>query len=251
LISALVELGYLKHRSLEYKAALADFEAALAINPDYLPALSQKAGTLLLLGRFEEAGQTLDRYLLHEKNDVEVYKARGLIHARLREHREAIKAYTQALLLENDVEIRNQRGWVYLASGVPQLALDDFDVVLKQDAKHSEARYGRAQANARLGKLEEAVADVDAAVQTGSRTAPLLLGAASVYARAAVGRAGQTALRSGRHVEQAVDLITQAMRLVPQKDQRAVWEQQVRKEVAFTPLWGSDRMMRLARLYGR
>jgi tetratricopeptide (TPR) repeat protein/tRNA A-37 threonylcarbamoyl transferase component Bud32 len=259
LTSVLVELGYLKHRNKEFAAALADFDAALRINENYLPALSQRAGTLLLLNRYAEAGRTLDRYLVHEKNDFEVYKkndfevykVRGLIHARLGEPGQAIKAYTQALQIENDRDVQKRRGWTYLSSGAAQLALDDFEAVLGQDSSHSEALCGRGQARARLGKLEEAVADVEQAVRTGQLTAPLLLGAASVHARVAGGQPGQPAPRGTRNIERAVELIAEAMRQVRPEEQPAFWEQHVRKEPAFAPLWGNHKMTQLARLYAR
>ena len=53
----LVELGVLKHRAGEWHEALADFDAALAMQPDYPPAHRQRAQTLMKLNRYREAGR--------------------------------------------------------------------------------------------------------------------------------------------------------------------------------------------------
>jgi tetratricopeptide (TPR) repeat protein len=251
LVSALVELGSLKHRSGEYEPALADVERALRIAPRYLPALSQRAETLIALKRFPDAGQALDRCLERDRNDREVWKARGFVHTQLREPAGAIKAYTQALLLEDDDDLRNRRGWAYLATGAMLLALDDFEAVLAQNGQHSEALCGRGQVRARLGKLDDAVADADEAVRLGPRTPPLLLGAACIHARAALGLGGQPSTRHTQSVERAVQLIDDALRRVRPEERRAFWENHVRKERAFAPLWGNARMVQLARLYAR
>jgi tetratricopeptide (TPR) repeat protein len=74
------------------KAALADYEAALKLNPRYLTALQNKANVLAEnLGRTQEAIAVLDRILALRADDVHATASRGVLHARLG-HREAAHA---------------------------------------------------------------------------------------------------------------------------------------------------------------
>lgn len=74
------------------EAALADYEAAMKLNPRYLTALQNKANVLAeSLGRTQEAIAVLDRILALRADDVHATASRGILHARL-SHREAAHA---------------------------------------------------------------------------------------------------------------------------------------------------------------
>ncbi len=253
LLSALVELGYLKHQAREYPAAQADFETALRLAPDYGPAHRQLAQTLLAQDRLTEAGKALDRCLELGLKQFEVYKTRGLIHNKRKEYPAAIGAYTQALLLNREVETLCLRGWVYLQLRSAPLALADFDSALAQEPASADALSGRAQARVRLGRLEQALTDAEASVQGGSATPRVLFSAACIHARAA-GRGSDSGglrpqLASSQHAERAIDLLTLALREMPAQDRPTFWRQHVLEEASLTPLWSQSKMRQLARSY--
>src|SRR5262249_28612385 len=152
------------------------------------PALRRQAHTLILLKRDDEAAGALDRYLKISRGRTlaqkfEVYKARGYVHSRLGQNRDAIKAYTEALKLREEGGTLNLRGWAHLAVPDPWAALADFEAVPAADPAHSDALCGRAHALVRLGKPDEAVAAVQQAVRAGPCTVSLLVRAAGVHAR--------------------------------------------------------------------
>jgi tetratricopeptide (TPR) repeat protein len=272
LASAYVELGYQKHRAKEYAAALADFETALRIAPDYLPALRQKADTHIALKSEEhdiEARKVLERYLSVTRDRItehkfEVYKALGVVLARLRENSAALDAYTQALGLREETATRNLRGWVHLSVGALEPALEDFKVVLAKEPKHVDALCGLAHVLVREGKVKEAVAEADLAVR-GPPSARLYLRAAGVYARAAVANAGQASAPPNRNneravklladaqgnYERAVKLLADALGLVPAEEQGAFWKQNVSKDPAFVPLLKTGKLLQLKQYYDR
>jgi tetratricopeptide (TPR) repeat protein/tRNA A-37 threonylcarbamoyl transferase component Bud32 len=256
LLSSLVELGYLKHHAGEYEPALADFGKALAIDPNYLLAHRQKANTLIALNRDLEAGKVLDQYLLlaRDRTDVpkfEIYKTRGLIHARLHENPEAIDVFTRALVSEEDLDTRNRRGWVYLALNSPPLALADFNKVLGRQAAHADALCGRAHALVQLNQLEQALQDADQVLKEGKSTPRLLLGAARVHAWVACGGFGHVSPAPiPRHVRRVVELLEDAVRRQAPEG-RASFFAQIRKEPAFASLWRDPGMQQLARTFER
>jgi tetratricopeptide (TPR) repeat protein len=66
------------------RAALADYERALKLNPRYRTALQNKANVLAEdLGRTEEAIAALDQVLAHDPDYVPARAGRGVYHARL------------------------------------------------------------------------------------------------------------------------------------------------------------------------
>jgi tetratricopeptide (TPR) repeat protein len=253
LASALVELGYLKHLSGDFAAALADFDAALAAVKDYPPAHRQRAETLSKLGRTAEAGAALDAYLKASR-DPEAYLARGLIHASLREYPQAVAAYSRALETKPGVDLLGYRGWAYLQSGSLTLALADFEEALKARPTHADALCGRGQVRALTGKVRPAVEDAEAALKHGGRTETMLCNVAGIYARAArrveeEERGPRRALppAARRYEERAVDLLAEAVRRLPAERKRAFWREKVEKDEALRTLWRNQAMQRLAR----
>jgi tetratricopeptide (TPR) repeat protein len=240
LLSALVELGVLKHKAGELPQALADFDAALAIQPRFPDAHRQRAQTLLEQNRLSEAGQALDRYLAHTKafvkDDAAAYLARGVIHNQLREFTQAVDKLTRALMLRNDAETLTQRGWAYLQLDAPRIALADFDASLKLRPTHATSLCGRGTARVLLGQMTAGVADAEAALRLQVNAEHELL-AACIYARAAgllaLTQRKRGAVRPEAHYEElAAEVLCKALSRVPDKERGAFWKKHVEREPA-------------------
>ena len=84
------------------KGALDDFDAALALNPTYLPALQDKANVLAeSLGRVDEAIKVLDVALKSYPTDVPALAGRGVLLARLGRRDAALDDARKALGLDD------------------------------------------------------------------------------------------------------------------------------------------------------
>jgi tetratricopeptide (TPR) repeat protein len=246
LVSALVEVGYLKHLAGKPTAALADFDTALRIDRDNPAAQRQRAETLLALKRYAEAGEALDRYLIRGKPDPDIFKARALIHSQLGEHSRALEMYNRVLWLKREEEVLVLRGWVFLRLQAAQLALADFDAALKQKSGLPTAFCGRAYARVALGYLEDAIRDAEEAVRqplpSGEEGARLFFDAACVQARVAVLRrtsqapGGRSAEAAARNEDRAVELVKEALRRLPAGERREFREQYIEKEPSLGPL---------------
>jgi tetratricopeptide (TPR) repeat protein len=237
--SARVELAHLYHLAGDDSAALAACRAVLADRPDFAPAYRQLAETLLARQQYGEAGRALDRYLAAGgERSPAVYRARGLIYAGEGEQRAAVEAYTQALLLTRAAPTLSDRGWAYLKLESPRPALLDFDEALLRDPAHTDALAGRGLALALQGRAAEAAASVDAALEHGPRTLPLLLTCARIYARAAA-------------AERALVALDTALGLVPDAERPGFWRNIVERDPAFLSLRRTRGWLDLARKYAR
>ena len=245
-----MELGVLKHRSGELREALKDFDAALALQPDFPDAHLQRAETLRKEKRYRKAGQALDGYLKRGKPDAKSYLVRGLIHNHLREHEAAVGAFNRALMLATDADTLTQRGWTFLQLEAPRLALADFDASLKLRPAHASSLCGRGHARVLLGQVSEGVADGEAALRLKGEEGQELL-VACIYARAA----GLLALtqpgkgRTGpetRYEKRAAELVCQALSRVPREEREAYWRKHIQSEPALPPIRRHLKVLRLA-----
>jgi tetratricopeptide (TPR) repeat protein len=257
LASAWVELGHLRHLDGDYEPALTAVDAALRARPDYAPAHRQRAETLLALDRHREAGAALDRYLqCHGTPTPEVHLARGLIHAALREYAEAVDSYGRALALRPDARTLTNRGWAYLKLDAPRPALADFQAALRLDRASSDGLCGRAHAEVRLGQVQAAVADAEAALAHGPKKPRLLVSAACVHALAVGWLEAQPAGSAStgsvyRYQERAVELLREALDGVPSAQRKDFWSSTIQNEPDLAPLRRSTGLLELARSYAR
>lgn len=229
-----VERGKLLLQMQRHSEALASFDAGLRVAPDHLLGQRLRAETLFHLGRYQEVVEAFDRYLETGKPSESVYRGRGLARAELGKYPGAIEDYTQALELHPTSAVYAYRGWAHLLCDAPKLALRDFQLAIDLDPKNGDAFNGRGFVEATQGQKREAIRDADEAVRHGPASAQLIYNASRIYARCGAAYESKT-----------IELLRQALALLPAAQRKAFWNNNVRKDAAMQALRRSPRFLQL------
>jgi serine/threonine protein kinase/predicted Zn-dependent protease len=224
-VDDLVERGRLLLSAGKASEALASLDAALALKKDHPAAQRLRGEVLFRTGRFEEVVAAFDHYLESGKPLESVYRGRGLARAELGQYPGAIDDFTKALELNPTSAVQAYRGWTHLVVDAPQLALRDFELAIKLDPQNGDAYNGRGFVRASLGDHRKAIDDAAEALRRGPQSPRLLYNAARVYARC-----------PGRSPQRALELIEQALRLLPPDERPAFWSTHVRTDAALAAL---------------
>ncbi len=165
-VQAYIEQGVAKAELGQYEEAIADYDAALHLDPDHVVALVNRSLAWIGLGRYEEAIADYDAVLRLDPEQVGAWANRGAAKAKLSRHEEAIADYDAALRLDPDhVLALANRGLARIALGRYAEAIADFDSVLRLDPDNAGVYNNRGWVKARLGRHEEAIEDYDAALR--------------------------------------------------------------------------------------
>ena len=219
LVDDYIERGRLLLGAAKHAQALASFDAALALKNDDAAAQRLRAEALFRLGRFQKVIDAFDRYLESGKPLESVYRGRGLARAELGQYAGAIEDFTKALELHPTSAVQAFRGWTYLVVDAPKLALRDFEVAIELDPKNGDAYSGRGFARAKLGRHAEAAQDAAEALRHGPTSPRLLYNTARIYAQC-----------PGPYPRRALELVQQALKLLPAAERRAFWSTHIQKD---------------------
>jgi tetratricopeptide (TPR) repeat protein/predicted Ser/Thr protein kinase len=231
-----LELGRLLLHKQNPKAALASFDAALACRPDYPAAQRLRAEALFNLKRFQDVIDAFDAYLQKKGPPLEaVYRGRGLARAELGKYPGAIEDYTKAIELQPSSEVYAYRGWAHMVVDAPKLALRDFETALELNDKNGDAYNGRGIILAVQGRHKEAIMDAEAALAHGPTSPRLVYNAARIHA-----------LCGNKHEGRALDLIRQALRLLPDDQRSAFWTKYIQPDAALQKLRPQPRFRQMA-----
>ncbi len=236
-------------RREDQSAALAACGQALALQPD-VQVYRLQAEVLLALGRHADAAAALDACLERQPRDAELLCARASLRTRLGDYAGAQTDYGRALEVAAAAETFAARGWTYLLTNTPRLALEDFEQALRRDAAHADALMGRAQARVLLGQTDPALADARAALRVGPRSSRLSYNAARVYAQAAL-RAEKRSGSRGREglSREGVALLDDALSQLPAKERAGFWHSRVLADPTLHALRSHPGFQRLAARY--
>jgi tetratricopeptide (TPR) repeat protein len=161
-----------------------------------------------------EAAEVLDRYLARAQEvPAEVYQARGLLHAVLRQWPEAIEMYTRAL---------------------------------RQQPTCADALAGRGIARLRLKQLDSALDDAQAAEKQGPLSDRLLYNLTCFYALAAGLLEEQSSRQRQLCEEKAFDYLKRALERLPECKRAAFWRNQVQTDPDLAVLRRCQRYAQLA-----
>jgi tetratricopeptide (TPR) repeat protein len=221
----------LDHREAE---ALAAYDAAIKISGDSDDAHRLRIELLLRSKRHNDVIRSCDALIARGKASSAIYEVRSLARAELKDFPGAIEDVTNAVATRRDRSpLLSRRGWLYILSDAPRLALHDFQEAIRLDPSSGDAHNGRGSARLRLGEHRQAVTDAEKALVLGKPSPDLYYKAARVYAVAAVAAAAEvrkkgqdTAALVAMYQDRAAVLLHETLRLMP-ADQRASFRRDV------------------------
>ncbi len=231
----------LDHRDAD---ALAAWDAALKVVRDYADAHRLRIDLLLKRKRYDDVIRSCDALIARAKATPAIYELRGLARSERKDFPGAIEDVTNAMALRPDrAALLSRRGWLYIVSDAPRLALHDFQAAIQLDPSIGDAYNGRGFARLRLGEHRDAVADAEKALGIGEPTSHLLYNAARVYALAAVVAAAdvrkkgqETVTLVARYQDRATGLLREALKRMPEDQRASFWRDVVPADPALRTL---------------
>jgi tetratricopeptide (TPR) repeat protein len=230
----------LLHHEWRDQEALDACAAAVKIAPDYAAAHLLRLRILLDLKRDDDVLNSCEALLAHGKASAELYELRALARARRGDYAGAIEDDTKALGLRPDsIPLLTKRGWLYLTSRAPTLALRDFEKAIELDPTNGDAYEGRGSARILLGDYRAAVADTETALRLGKPSARLAYNAARIYAQAALAvtpevrrKAWDVVILANKYQDRAVALAEEALRQTAPEKRAEFWRNQIQADPA-------------------
>jgi tetratricopeptide (TPR) repeat protein len=252
--------GDIFYRQQQYDQARRACTTALEADPDYTPALGVLGQALLKQGKFQEAEKAFTDYLVKGgKPHPDIFRGRGNARSELGDYAAALQDYSRLLPDRPgaelpDADLYNHRGWAYVFVDAWRLALADFEMALKGDARDVEPLIGRGLCRVMLGSYREAVPDAEAAWKRQPTTPQMMHNLACIFAQAAGRAAGdREALEGGKQAAEyrarAVQALEEGLRLVPLEQRNSFWRDRMSPDPVLDPIRESAEFRELAQRY--
>ncbi|WGV24039.1 serine/threonine-protein kinase [Halotia branconii] len=150
----------------QYKAALAAYDKAIQIQPEYVEAWSGRGFILQNLQRYSEAIASFDKALKLQNNYPEVWNAKGEVFSNLKQYDNAIKSYNQAIKLKPDYyQAWYEKGLALQNIKQYEEAIAAYDKAIEIKPSYEQAWYNRGNALVNLNRYEDAFKAYDQVVQ--------------------------------------------------------------------------------------
>ena len=157
--------GIVKSKLGQKQAAIADYDRAIAINPNFIKAHINRGNTKSELGQKQAAIIDYDRAIAINPKYADAYYNRGNAKYELGQKQAAIIDYDQAIAVnpKHDSAYFN-RGIVKSELGQKQAAIADYDRAIVINPNYDNAYVNRGNAKYELGQKQAAIADYDQAI---------------------------------------------------------------------------------------
>ena len=161
-----VSVGKRKLKQKNYQEAIAEFDKALAANPNDIKSLYSQSVANYYLQDFGAAIRNLDQVIKLNPQDVLAYSARGLNYAKYDYYERAIADYDTAIRLNPRLaDVYYNRGSSYSSLKKYQNAIADYDTAIRLNPRLADAYYNRGSSYSSLKKYQNAIADYDTAIR--------------------------------------------------------------------------------------
>lgn len=165
----------------EYDRVLPDFDEAIRLDPNNAEALMYRAGLYQFRGDYPRSIADYDQAIRLDPGRIASFLGRGMDYEAIGQYERAIEDYSQAIRLTPDYiydsDLPALRCRARLALGQLADALADCDAALKDLSQTNlYALTGRALVHLRMGNLDLALADFDRLIKWQSDDAEALYG---------------------------------------------------------------------------
>jgi tetratricopeptide (TPR) repeat protein len=167
LASVYTQRGFLR-RDKQPDSAMSDFNTALRIQPDFAPALNDRAWIYMTRGDYDAALQDLNQSASPTTPWLQAavaYYYRGFAYLRQKEYAKAVADLNEAIRRQsNNADYYLARGEAQQAQEAYDAALRDFDEFSKRAPKDPRGLLARAAIFETTGKRREALMALESAV---------------------------------------------------------------------------------------
>jgi tetratricopeptide (TPR) repeat protein len=165
-VRAYSELGNALDAAGRTAEALASYDKALQLNPNYARACYNKGESMLRMGQNAAALELFERALRIQPAYPKALKAKGDALAQAGRSDAAIAAYQEALKWQSDDSAAaNNLGIALLGAGRVSEAIERFEAALRVEPRDAKAHSNLGYAFSKVGRVEMAVEHFEAAVR--------------------------------------------------------------------------------------
>ena len=158
--------GNMKYNLGDYKGAIADYDSAIRLKPDYATAYYNRGLAKGKLGQHFAAIADYDSAIRLKPDDANAYNNRGIVKSNLGQHFAAIADFDSAIRLKpDDADVYYNRGTAKGKLGQHFAAIADYDSTIRLNPDHADAYNNRGIAKRALGQHFDAIADYDSAIR--------------------------------------------------------------------------------------
>ena len=146
--------GYAKDELAQYDAGIADFTAALDLNPTYVNALNNRGYAYYSTNDFKKANQDYSMALRLDDSYALAYGNRALLRVAEGEYRLALSDISRGLSLGDSLNASyyNLQGYCELQLGNPRRAVHALTTAIRMEPLYLDAFDNRAEAYRLLGE---------------------------------------------------------------------------------------------------
>jgi tetratricopeptide (TPR) repeat protein len=152
-------------KSQRYEEAIAAYDQAIKIKPDYSEAWYAKAYSLYQLQRYEEALVAYEKVIQLQPEEAHAWFVRGWILGELQQYDEAIASYNKAIEIDENLD----ETWFYRGKTLEKWkqyedAIASYDKAIQIKPNYPDAWYNKACCYALLGNVSIAVETLKKAI---------------------------------------------------------------------------------------
>ena len=149
----------------EYEEAIADFNKAIALRPDFAEAYSKRGEAYYAQKRYKEAIAEYSKAIGLRPDFAEAYSNRGAAYFAQRNYEQAIADFNEAIKLKpDDATAYSNRGAAYSAQRNYEKAIDEYGKAIKLKPDDATAYSNRGAAYSARKEYEQAIADYSKAI---------------------------------------------------------------------------------------
>lgn len=151
----------------ELDKAVASYEKAIGIDPNYADAYGNRGVAYLKLGRVNDALEDLSTAISLNPESAELHGNRGVAFISTAEYEKAIGDLSESIRLSPSTAAKGyfNRGIAYKALGMNAEAVSDFTRTIEAEPSFAGAYNNRGGAYLRMSSFDEAIDDFNAAVR--------------------------------------------------------------------------------------
>ncbi|MEA5513186.1 tetratricopeptide repeat protein [Nodularia sp. UHCC 0506] len=163
---ALSQQGSTLFELQRYQDALAAYQKAVNISPDFVPGWSGQGKTLSELKKYEEALTAYDQAIQIQPDYVEAWRGRGFVLQNLKRYPEAIASFNKALQLDDNYpETWNAKGEIFSNLQQYNNAIQSYEKAVELRPNYYEAWYSKGLAFHKLKQYDQAITAYETAIE--------------------------------------------------------------------------------------